>query len=105
MKSTIKTKFTNTMTMICEDEMEDKIQIIERQTDYTKEVAREKLIEKDMDHILVIKEFLGISEKKATPIKSVQQAIYAELRNKMNDSVKAFNKKQDEKLKKEIDLL
>ena len=97
-----KTKFVQSMTMICEDEIEDKIQIVQRQTDYTEEIAREKLIDKNMDHISVIKEFLGIPEKKASPIKSVQQAIYTELRTKMNDSVKAFNIKQDAKLKQEI---
>ena len=90
------------MTMICEDDMTEKIEIVLRQTDYTHEIAREKLIEKNMDHILVIKGFLGIPEKKAQPIKSVQQAIYTELRTKMNNSIKSFNIKQDEKLAQEI---
>jgi len=90
------------MTMICEDDMEDKINIIQRQTDYTKEKAREKLIEKNMDYILIIKEYMGISEKKAAPIKSVQQAIYTQLRTKMNESVKDFNRRQDEKLINDI---
>ena len=97
-------KFVNTMTMICEDEMDEKIDIVIRQTDYTKEMARKKLMDKNMDHILVIKEFLGIPEKKAPVIKSVQQAIYTELRTKMNDSVKAFNVKQDEKLKQDMEV-
>ena len=90
------------MTMICEDDMEEKINIIQRQTDYSIEKAREKLIEKNMDHISIIKEYMGIIEKKEVPIKSVQQAIYTQLRTKMNDSVKDFNRRQDEKLKNEI---
>jgi len=90
------------MTMICEDDMEEKINIIQRQTDYSIEKAREKLIEKNMDHISIIKEYMGIVEKKVVPIKSLQQAIYTQLRTKMNDSVKDFNRRQDEKLKNEI---
>ena len=88
--------------MICEDDMEEKINIIQRQTDYSIEKAREKLIEKNMDHISIIKEYMGIGEKKDVPIKSLQQAIYTQLRTKMNDSVKDFNRRQDEKLKNEI---
>lgn len=88
--------------MICEEDIVEKVSIIQRQTDYTKELAREKLLEKNMNHLSVIKEFLGIPEKKPEPIKSVQQAIYKQLRIQMNDSIKDFNTKQDDKLISEI---
>jgi hypothetical protein len=64
------------------------IQKIIRQTDYTEQVAREKLEEHHFDEILVIKDFFGILDKKkdtdSTP--SLNQEIYKQLRTKMNSS-------------------
>lgn len=90
------------LTMICEEELEEKIGMVQRQTDYSKEVAREKLLEKQLNPILVIKDFLGIPEKKPERVVSVQQAIYKQLRSKMNSSIKDYNEKQDKKLEAEI---
>ena len=48
-----------------------------RQTDYTEEKTREKLQQFVYNKIAVIKDYFGITEKKApTHIKSVNQAIY-----------------------------
>ena len=44
------------------DQIEEKIQIILRQTDYTEETAIMKLKEYNYDQIAVIKSYLGISE-------------------------------------------
>jgi hypothetical protein len=93
---------TDKMTFICETDIIDKIDIILRQTDYSKEVAREKLIKNDLDHIKVIKEYHGIFEKKEPEIKSLQQEIYKQIRLRMNDSMRIYNKKQEEKLEKDI---
>ena len=90
------------MTIICEDDMQEKIDCIQRQTDYSEIQVREKLIEKNMDHIAIIKEFMGVPEKKPEVVKSIQQTIYSQLRKKMNDSVKDFNRREEEKLKHEI---
>ena len=73
------------------EDIENKIQIILRQTDYSEEVAREKLKETNFDHILVIKSFMGITEKKAPPIKSVNQEIYKQLRYKLDSSMREYN--------------
>jgi hypothetical protein len=73
------------------EDIENKIQIILRQTDYSEEVAREKLKESNFDHILVIKSFMGITEKKAPPIKSVNQEIYKQLRYKLDSSMREYN--------------
>ena len=73
------------------EDIENKIQIILRQTDYLEEVAREKLKESNFDHILVIKSFMGITEKKAPPIKSVNQEIYKQLRYKLDSSMREYN--------------
>ena len=61
------------------DQIEDKVQIILRQTDYNEEQAREKLKEYGFDEIATIKAYLGITEKKAPQIKSVNQEIYKQL--------------------------
>lgn len=73
------------------EDIENKIQVILRQTDYSEEVAREKLKENNFDHILVIKSFMGITEKKAPPIKSVNQEIYKQLRYKLDSSMREYN--------------
>ena len=69
--------------------LEEKIQIIMRQTDYTEEKAREKLNLHDFDEIKCIKEYLGIDIKeKTSTIKkgvSLNQQIYKEIRYKLNN--------------------
>jgi hypothetical protein len=82
--------------------LNEKIEIILRQTDYTEDVAREKLEEMNGDYIKVIKSFLGIIEKKeSNKIKSVNQEIYKQLRYKLDESMRDYNerKKQSEKEK------
>ena len=73
------------------EDIESKVQIILRQTDYSEDVAREKLKESNFDHILVIKSFMGITEKKILPIKSVNQEIYKQLRYKLDSSMREYN--------------
>jgi nicotinamide riboside kinase len=77
------------------DDITNKVQIILRQTDLLEEVAREKLKEANFDHILVIKNFLGITEKKAPPIKSKNQEIYKQMRYKLDSSMREFNIKKE----------
>jgi len=96
-------KDSDGMTLVCEEEMTEKIGIVIRQTNYAPETAREKLLLANMDHIKVIKEYCGITEKKAPPVKSLQQQIYKEIRHRLDDSVRDFNKKQDHKLAAEIE--
>ena len=91
------------MTFVCEEEMTEKIGIVIRQTNYTLETAREKLLLANMNHIKVIKDYCGITEKKAPPVKSLQQQIYKEIRHRLDDSVRDFNQKQDQKLAAEIE--
>jgi lysyl-tRNA synthetase class II len=77
------------------EDITNKVQIILRQTDLSEEVVREKLKEANFDHILVIKNFLGITEKKALPIKSKNQEIYKQLRYKLDNSMREFNIKKE----------
>jgi hypothetical protein len=91
------------ITFVCEEDMSEKIGIVARQTNYSPEIAREKLLLANMDHIKVIKEYCGITEKKAPPVKSLQQQIYKEIRYRLDDSIRDFNGKQDQKLASEIE--
>jgi hypothetical protein len=90
------------ITITCESEMHEKIQMILRQTDYHEVVAREKLIHFSGDPIKVIKQYMGISDKNDTVKKTLNQEIYRQLRSKLDTSMKAYNVKQCEKLKEEI---
>jgi hypothetical protein len=90
------------ITITRESDLHEKIQMILRQTDYTEAEVREKLIEHADDPIKVIKQYMGISDKKETSKKSLNQEIYRQLRSKLDDSVKDYNLKECEKLKEEI---
>jgi hypothetical protein len=80
----------------------EKIQLIMRQTDYTEDITKQKLLEFDNDHIKVIKDFMGISEKPVKPIVSVNQEIYKQLRHKLDDSIRVYNNVEQNKLSIEI---
>ncbi len=67
-------------------DLAEKIQIILRQTDIDEEQAREKLTQHNEDHMKVIREYLGIAEKKAPAcVKSVNQEIYRQFRDKFRN--------------------
>lgn len=72
------------------NQIDEKIQKVMRQTDYSENVAREKLKEYKFDEIATIKAYLGITEKKATSIKSVNQEIYKQLRSRLNSNMKDY---------------
>lgn len=61
--------------------IEEKIQIIQRQTNYTNEESLQKLQLNNQDHIQVIKNYLGVTEKKAPIAKTKNQEIYRQIRN------------------------
>ena len=75
------------------DQIEEKIQKVMRQTDYTEEMAREKLKLFNYDEILVIKSYLGISDKKVQPIKSVNQEIYKQLRYRLDSNMRNYQER------------
>lgn len=81
--------------------MDDQIDIIMRQTNYSREECIDKLGKNNMNDI--IKEYMGISlEPQKNRKKSLQQEIYYQIRTHMDSSINNFNKKQNEKLEKEI---
>jgi hypothetical protein len=84
------------ITLVETDQIAGKIQIVLRQTDYTEENAREKLQQFGYNEIAVIKDYFGIAEKKAPPpIKSVNQAIYKQLRSHLDGAMKDYRDRVD----------
>ena len=77
---------SDNISLVETDQIDEKIQKIMRQTDYTEDVAREKLIENKYDTILVIKKYMGLDDKKPETVKSVNQEIYKQLRYKLNSN-------------------
>ena len=68
---------------VSNEDLEERILLVMRQTDYTQEVAREKLTACNYDAIKCIKAYMGIAEKKAPTQTSLNQQIYRELRTRM----------------------
>ena len=81
---------SDNISLVETDKIDEKIQKIMRQTDYSENVAREKLKEYNFDEIATIKAYLGITEKKALPLKSVNQEIYKQLRSRLNSNMKDY---------------
>ena len=75
------------------NQIEEKIQKILRQTDYTYEQAREKLQEKNFDELATIKSYLGITEKKSSEIKSINQEIYKHIRCRLNSNMQDYRER------------
>jgi hypothetical protein len=72
------------------DSINEKIQKILRQTDYTEEFAHQKLKEYNYDEIATIKGYFGIPEKKQEQIKSLNQEIYRQLRFKLDSNMSDY---------------
>ena len=72
------------------NEIEEKVEIILRQTNYSKTEAIDKLNELDQDHIKVIKSYLGLTEKKEQKISSINQEIYKQIRYKLDSNLRDY---------------
>jgi uncharacterized protein with HEPN domain len=74
--------------------IEDKVQKILRQTDYTDELAREKLKENNYDEIATIKAYLGIGEKsKPQVVTSINQEIFKQIRYRLDSNMRDYHKR------------
>ena len=82
--------------------IDDKVEIIMRQTDYTEEIANEKLKEFNYDHMAVIRSYFGIPEKKVSPVKSVNQEIYKQLRYKLDSNMRNYQERVEKGEAKKI---
>jgi len=70
------------------------IKQIMSQTNYSEEVARNKLIEFNYDFMRVLKNYMGIPEKKEiNTIKSINQEIYKQIRSNLDETMKEYREK------------
>ena len=86
---------TDNISFVETTKIDEHVQIIMRQTDYTEEITKEKLKEFNYDHIAVIKSYLGVTEKKTQPIKSVNQEIYKQLRYRLDGNMRNYQERAD----------
>lgn len=64
------------------------------QTNYSEEVAREKLALFNNDFMKVLKDYMGIKDnEKPRQIKSVNQEIYKQIRHNLDKSMKDYREK------------
>lgn len=77
---------------------EEQINMIMRQTNYTRELVLVKLVEYKKDSMKIIREYMGAGANKNEPTenkKSVNQQIYKEIRGMMDEAARTYetNKK------------
>ena len=81
------------------------IDVIIRQTDYTEEKAIEKLTEHKNDVLAIVREYMGVVKpptRNEVVKSSMNQQIFSEIRNLMDDAAKTYQaKKAYEKRKEE----
>ena len=82
-----------------DNNLDKHIELILRQTDYTKEIAIKKLQLHNNIPLSVIKEYMGVpSTEKKEPIKSLNQEIYRQIRSKLDTSMREYREKNKDKL-------
>jgi len=72
------------------EKINEKVEIVLRQTDYTTEQAFEKLKENNNDEIKTIKDYFGVKEKKQPNVVSLNQEIYKQLRYKLDGNMRDY---------------
>ena len=73
------------------DDLNKHVKNVMSQTNYTEEQAIEKLKLFNCDYIRVIKDYMGIPEKKKERnVKSVNQEIFRQIRTKLDSTMKEY---------------
>ena len=76
------------------DDVTKHLGMVLTQTNYTEEQAIEKLKLFNCDYMRVLRDYMGIPEKKEQPkIKSVNQEIFKQIRTKLDVSMKEYRDK------------
>ncbi len=85
------------------DQIDAKVQIILRQTNYTPEQANDKLQQFNFNEEEVIRDYFGVT-KKTTPqkITSVNQTIYKQLRGYLDSAMNNYRERVDKGEAKKI---
>ena len=77
--------------------------VVMRQTEYTEEQAYQKLQEFNFDVMAVVRDYMGINTKNIEPpVKSVNQQIYGEIRNMMDNAASNYRIKKEMDEKREL---
>ena len=78
------------------DDLTENVKKVMSQTNYTEEQAIEKLKLFNCDYMRVLKDYMGIPEKKEAPkVKSVNQEIFRQIRTKLDSSMKEYRDKEE----------
>jgi hypothetical protein len=80
----------NKTIMISNEDIDNFINIIKTQTTYDDYYAIKKLKDFNYDYMKVIRDYMGIKEKKPEPIKSVNQEIYKQIRRNLDTTMKEY---------------
>ena len=86
------------------DELCEHIKKVMLQTNYTEEQAIEKLKLFNCDYMRVLKDYMGIPEKKEVPkVKSVNQEIFRQIRTNLDKTMKIYREKNPINMEQIID--
>jgi len=85
---------TDNMSFVSNEDIEKKIKLVLGQTDYTSDVAKEKLEQCNYDQIEVIREYFGIPKKKEPLVSSLNQEIYKQIRYKLDGAMRDYNSRK-----------
>ena len=72
------------------DDIEKHVKLVMSQTNYTEEEARNKLKLFNSDYMRVLKEYMGIPDKKDIKVKSVNQEIFKQFRHNLDSSMREY---------------
>ena len=87
-------------------ELNENVKKVLIQTNYTEEEAIQKLQLYNCDYMKVIKDYMGIHEKKEEKkVKSVNQEIFRQIRTKLDSSMKEYRDKNPINLEQVIENL
>ena len=76
------------------DDLNKHIKLVMSQTNYTEEEAIKKLKLYNCDYMCVLKDYMGISEKKdKSDVKSINQEIYKQIRTTLDGTMKEYREK------------
>ena len=76
------------------DQIDAKVQIILRQTNYTSDQAKEKLEQFNFNEEEVIRDYFGVAKKPTSgKITSVNQTIYKQLRGYLDGAMKNYHER------------
>lgn len=82
------------ITLVETDQIDAKVQIILRQTNYTTEQAKEKLQQFNFNEEEVIREYFGVAKKPTSAkITSVNQTIYKQLRGYLDGAMNNYRER------------